>query len=83
MAVEVGNSLFLNFCLSPTILHILLFSNALGDTTYSQEHMKTMVHAKIWGANKVSYGEFETREQAGSGSFKKVRARVGIKSTLY
>ena len=44
---------------APQILHKLLFSNALGDTAYSQGHLKTMVYAKFGGANKVYYGEFE------------------------
>ena len=26
---------------------------------YSQEHLKTMVYAKFWGANRVFYGGFE------------------------
>ena len=26
---------------------------------YSQDHLKTMVYAKIWGANRVYYREFE------------------------
>ena len=29
---------------------------------YSQEHLKTMVYAKFWGANRVYYGELENRE---------------------
>ena len=28
----------------------------------SQEHLKTVVLCKIWGANKVYYGECENRE---------------------
>ena len=27
-----------------------------------QEHLKTIVYAKFWGANKVYYGELENRE---------------------
>ena len=29
---------------------------------YSQEHLKTLVYAKFWGANGVYYGELENRE---------------------
>ena len=32
-----------------TWFSVLLFSNALGDTAYSQEHLKTMVYAKFGG----------------------------------
>ena len=50
------------FFLPPQILHKLLFSNALGDITFSQEHLKTIVYAKFWGANIVYYGTLENRE---------------------
>ena len=53
-------SFFTSF--SPKILQKLLFSNALGDIAYSQEHLKTIVYAKFWGGNKVYYGAFENRE---------------------
>ena len=33
-----------------------LFSNALGDTAYSQEHLKTMVYAKFGGQTKCIMG---------------------------
>ena len=29
---------------------------------YSQEHLKTMVYAEFWGANRVYYGQLENRE---------------------
>ena len=41
---------------APKILHKLLFSNALGDTAYSQEHLKTMVYAKFEGQTKCIMG---------------------------
>ena len=41
---------------APHILHKLLFSNALGDTAYSQEHLKTMVYAKFGGQTKCIMG---------------------------
>ena len=41
---------------TPQILHKLLFSNALGDTAYSQEHLKTMVYAKFGGQTKCIMG---------------------------
>ena len=43
-------------CLLPQILHKLLFSNALGDTAYYQEHLKTMVYAKFGGQTKCIMG---------------------------
>ena len=43
-------------CLPPQILHKLLFSDALGDTAYSQEHLKTMVYAKFGGQTKCFMG---------------------------
>ena len=36
--------------------HKLLFSNAVGDTAYSQEHLKTMVYAKFGGQTKCIMG---------------------------
>ena len=39
-----------------TLLYKLLFSNALGDTAYSQEHLKTMVYAKFGGQTKCIMG---------------------------
>ena len=39
-------------CLPPKFLHKVLFSNAFGDTAYSQEHLKTMVSAKFGGQTK-------------------------------
>ena len=54
------NSLFSNSpkytLFAPQILHKLLFSNALGDTAYSQEHLKTMVYAKFGGQTKCIMG---------------------------
>ena len=44
------------FAPPPQILHKLLFSNALGDTAYSQEHLKTMVYAKFGGQTKCIMG---------------------------
>ena len=35
---------------------LLLFSYALGDTAYSQEHLKTMVYAKFGGQTKCIMG---------------------------
>ena len=35
---------------------------------YSQEHLKTMVYAQIWGANRVYYGQLENRELVGGES---------------
>ena len=43
------------FVCSPN-LHKLLFSNALGDTAYSQEHLKRMVYAKFGGQTKCIMG---------------------------
>ena len=40
----------------PQILLKLLFSNALRDTAYSQEHLKTMVYAKFGGQTKCIMG---------------------------
>ena len=40
----------------PIIHFVLLFSNALGDTAYSQEHLKTMVYAKFGGQTKCIMG---------------------------
>ena len=45
-------------CLPLQILHKLLFSNYLGKTVYSQNNSL----CKIWGANKVYYGQLENRE---------------------
>ncbi len=42
----------------PKILHKLLFSNSLGRTAYFQNNSL----CKIWGANKVHYGQLENRE---------------------
>ena len=44
-----------------------MFSNALGDTAYSQERLKTIVYAKFrggggGGANKVYYGALKNGE---------------------
>ena len=41
---------------SPQILNKLLFPNALGDTAYSQEHLKTMVYVKFGGQTKCIMG---------------------------
>ena len=41
---------------APQILHKLLFSNFLGDTAYSQEHLKTIVYAKFGGQTKCIMG---------------------------
>ena len=41
---------------APQILHKLLFSNALGDTAYCQEHLKTMAYAKFGGQTKCIMG---------------------------
>ena len=57
------NSLFSNSpqytLFAPQILHKLLFSNALGDTAYSQEHLKTMVYAKFGGQTKCIMGNLK------------------------
>ena len=57
-------------CLPPQILHKLLFSNALGDTAYSQEHLKTMVYAKFVGQTKCIMGNSKIENLARkSGNF--------------
>ena len=38
------------------MLHKPLFSNAVGNTAYSQEHLKTMVCAKFGGQSKYIMG---------------------------
>ena len=38
----------------PQILHKPLFSNALGDTEYSHEHLKAIVYAKFGGQKKCT-----------------------------
>ena len=60
----IGVSLFSIFQLPimhfvcPQILHKLLFSDSLGRTAHFQNNSL----CKIWGANKVHYGQLENRE---------------------
>ena len=49
---------------APQILHKLLFSNAIGDTAYSQEHLKTTVYAKFGGQTKCIMGNSKIDNRA-------------------
>ena len=44
-------------CFHPHIWHKVRFSNALGDTAYSQEHLKAIVNAKLWGGGGRGGGQ--------------------------
>ena len=41
----------------PQILHSTLFSNAPGSTTFSQEHLKTIIYAKLGSKTKCIMGD--------------------------
>ena len=58
---SLGPSLFggsiVNPMFVPKILHKLLSSHALGNMQSSQEHLKTIAHAKFGGQTECSMGE--------------------------
>ena len=66
--MSIEHSLFSNSpqytLFAPQILHKLLFSNALGDTAYSEEHLKTMVYAKFGGQTKCIMGNSKIENYA-------------------
>ena len=58
-------NLYNTLCLLPKFCAKQLFSNAPGNTAISQVHLEdNNLICKIWGANRMYYGEFENIQQS-------------------